>query len=57
MVSYAKYTGSKQIGIFMVEYPEIALAMRENIYQGWKSGMTQGDIREPEQFNEYRLSR
>lgn len=57
MESYGKYTGSKQIGIFMVEYPEIALAMCENVYQGWKGGMTQGDMRGQEQFNEYRLSR
>lgn len=57
MESYGKYTGSRQIGMFMIEYPENALAMFENVYQGWISGMTQGDIREPEQFNEYRLSR
>lgn len=57
MESYRKYTGSKQIGIFMVEYPEIALAMCENVYQGWINGMTQGDMRGQEQFNEYRLSR
>ncbi|MCI8565729.1 MAG: hypothetical protein HFH61_04860 [Lachnospiraceae bacterium] len=57
MESYKKYTGSKQIGIFMVEYPEIALTMRENVYHDWIDGMSQGDMREQEKFKEYRLSR
>lgn len=57
MESYGKYTGSKQIGIFMVEYPEFALAMCENVYQDWIDGMSQGDMREQEKFKEYRLSR
>ena len=55
--SYEKYTGPKKIGIFMVEYPEFALAMCENIYQDWINGMSQGDMREQEEFHEYRLSR
>lgn len=57
MGSYAKYTGSKQIGMFMIEYPEFALEMRENVYQDWIDGMSQGDMREQEKFKEYRLSR
>ena len=57
MGSYTKYTGSKQIGMFMIEYPEFALAMCENVYQDWKDGMSQGDMREQENFKEYRLSR
>lgn len=57
MESYKKYTGPKQVGIFMVEYPDSALAMCENVYQDWINGMAQGDMREQEQFNEYRLSR
>ena len=52
-----KYAGSKQIGIFMVEYPEFALAMCENVYHDWIDGMSQGDMREQEKFKEYRLSR
>ena len=52
-----KYTGSKEIGIFMVEYPEIALCMYENVYHSWIDGMSQGDMREQEEFKEYRLSR
>lgn len=57
MESYKKYTGSKQIGIFMVEYPELALAMYENVYHDWINGMSQGDMRKQEKFKEYRLSR
>ncbi len=57
MESYEKYTGSKQIGIFMVEYPEIALTMYENVYQGWINGMSNGDMREQELWSEYRISR
>lgn len=57
MESYNKYEGEKKIGIFMIEYPEIALSMYENVYDGWISGMSQGDMREPENFKGYRLSR
>lgn len=57
MESYDKYMGNKEIGIFMVEYPEMALSMYENVYEGWISGMSQGDMREPEEFKGYRLSR
>ena len=55
--SYRKYTGSKQIGIFMIEYPESALTMHENVYHNWINGMSQGDMRGQEEFREYRLSR
>lgn len=55
--SCKKYAGSKQIGIFMVEYTEFALAMCENVYHDWIDGMSQGDMREQEKFKEYRLSR
>lgn len=57
MESYKKYTESKQIGIFMVEYPEVALAMCEDVYHDWINGMSHGDMRRQEHFNEYRLSR
>lgn len=57
MGSYGKYIGSRQIGMFMIEYPEFALAMCENVYQNWIDGMSQGDMREQEKFKEYRLSR
>lgn len=55
--SYGKYTGSKQIRIFLIEYPEIALAMCENVYHDWIDGMSHGDMRKQEEFTEYRLSR
>ncbi len=57
MTSYRNYMGSKQIGIFMIEYPEYALAMCENVYHEWIDGMSQGDMRGQEEFMEYRLSR
>ncbi len=57
MESYRKYAGEKEIGIFMIEYPEIALAMHENVYSDWLNGMSSGDMREQEEFKEYRLSR
>lgn len=55
--SLNKYTGNKNVGIFMVEYPEFALSMCENVYADWKDGMSHGDMREQEQFRSYRLSR
>ena len=57
MDSYRKYNGAKEVGIFMVEYPEFALSMCENVYCDWINGMAQGDMREQEEFKEYRLSR
>mgnify|MGYP006987514687 CR=1 FL=1 len=55
--SCKQYTGSKEIGIFMIEYSEFALAMCENVYHDWIDGMSHGDMREQEEFKEYRLSR
>lgn len=55
--SLEKYSGVKDIGIFMIEYPEFALSMFENVYAHWIDGMAQGDMREPEKFKCYRLSR
>ena len=55
--SYSKYSGARQTGIFMIEYPEVALSMCENVYHPWVNGMSHGDMREQEKFSEYRLSR
>jgi hypothetical protein len=55
--SREKYSGKKDVGIFMVEYPEISLAMCENVYGNWIEGMSSGDMREQEEFKDYRLSR
>ncbi len=55
--SVRKYAENVETGIFMIEYSELALGMCENIYDGWIDGMSQGDMREQEQFRCYRLSR
>ena len=57
MDSLNKYTGDKDIGIFLIEYTDLALEMYENIYNGWIDGMTNGDLREPEKVKFYRLTR
>lgn len=55
--SFHKYQGEKKIGIFLVEYTDFALGMHEEVYKDWINGMSQGDMREPESFKYYRLSR
>lgn len=57
IASNNKYTGNKNIGIFMIEYPDLALTMYENIYADWINGMVNGDFREPEKVQVYRLTR
>lgn len=57
MKSYRKYDGSKQIGIFMIEHPELALKMCEEVCPEWENGMSCGDLKPSEKFCEYRLSR
>lgn len=55
--SLKKYSGNKEIGIFLIEYTDVALSMVENVYKDWIDGMSQGDMREEEKFRCYRLSR
>ncbi len=55
--SLKKYSGKKEIGIFLIEYPEVALEMCEAIYEDWINGMSQGDLRDQQSFKEFRLSR
>ena len=55
--SLKKYSGNKEIGIFLIEYTDVALSMVENVYKDWIDGMSQGDMREEEKFHCYRLSR
>lgn len=55
--SLEKYNGTKEIGIFMIEYDESALGMIECVYTDWIIGMSQGDMRKQEDFKNYRLSR
>lgn len=57
LMSLEKYEGKKNIGIFMIEYADFALSMFENIYEIWKDGMSQGDMKTPENFHYYRLTR
>lgn len=38
----------KTQGIFIIEYSDSALEMLENVYEKWKDGMPQGDLRELE---------
>lgn len=55
--SAQKYLGCKKNGVFLIEYSEIALSMYENMYTGWPSGLSNGDMRYPEKHTLYRLSR
>lgn len=55
--SLDKYNGNKAVGIFMIENSEFAMSMMENVYVDWIDGMSQGDLREQQSFNCYRLSR
>lgn len=53
--SLDKYTGNKEIGVFLIESSELALNMVE-IFNDWKDGISSGDI-VPQVFLCYRLSR
>lgn len=55
--SLNKYTGNKDVGIFMIEYTDFALTMVENVYKEWIIGMSHGDMRNQENFHCYRLTR
>lgn len=55
--SLQNYGGCKNVGIFMIEYPDIALSMHEQKYGDWIDGMAQGDFCDEEQHRCYRLSR
>ena len=55
--SMEKYTGNKEISIFMIEYSDLALTMYENVFEDWINGLSNGDMREPELVEFYRISR
>lgn len=56
--SLDKYTGEKNIGIFMVEYNDMVISMKENFFENWKEGMLCGDIiNQKQEFFPYRISR
>lgn len=52
-----KYKGKKDISIFMIQYSDRALEMYENVYRNWIDGMSNGDLREPERLDCYRITR
>ncbi len=51
-----KYNGVKKVGIFLIEYNEMALSMIEDKYASM-NGLGIGDLRSQECFSDYRLSR
>lgn len=55
--SFNNYKGNKNTSIFMIEYTDLALTMYEDVYHDWISGLSNGDLRKPEQLDDYRLSR
>ena len=55
--SMNKYNGNKDISIFMIEYSDSALEMYENVFEDWVDGMSNGDMREPERVETYRITR
>lgn len=55
--SMKRYTGNKDISIFMIEYSDLALTMYENVFEDWLDGLSNGDLREPELIEFYRISR
>lgn len=55
--SFEKYKGKKDISIFMIQYSDMALEMYENVYENWIDGMSNGDLREPERLDCYRITR
>lgn len=57
IASLNNYKGNNSISIFMIEYTDSALTMYENVFEDWIDGMSNGDIREPEIVEFYRISR
>lgn len=55
--SLQNYSGNKEIGIFLIDYSDFALGMLENVCKKWIDGMSQGDYREQESLDHYRLTR
>lgn len=55
--SLNNYKGNKETAIFMIEYTDLALTMYENVFEDWIDGLSNGDIREPETVEFYRISR
>lgn len=54
--SMHKYNNGANIGVFLIEYSEMALSMFEDRYAEM-NGLQVGDFHKPEHFSDYRLSR
>ena len=57
IASLNNYKGNKSTSIFMIEYTDLALTMYENVFEDWIDGLSNGDVREPETVEFYRISR
>ena len=57
LMSLDKYNGNKEVGIFLIENPEFALSMVENIFEDYPDDISHGDLREQQTLRCYRLSR
>ena len=55
ILSANKYSGKKQIGIFMIEYQDSCIEMRENIFAESKENICYGNIRKPIIIENYSL--
>ena len=53
--SLEKYTGNKDIGVFMVEYKDACIEMTENIFSNVKKGISCGNLIKPKQIDYYSL--
>ena len=55
--SYDRYKGEKERGVFLIEYPDLALSMSENLDDIITIGISAGDLLRQEKCPTYRLSR
>ncbi len=52
-----KYSGCKDTAIFLIDYSEFALGMYEDVFENLQMGLRYDDLRKPQEFSAYRLSR
>lgn len=51
------YNGCKETGVFMIEYQDSVIEMRENIYSNCHEGRRWGHLRTPQEIDHYSLVR
>ncbi len=51
------YSGEKDVGVFMIDFPEHDIEMYEEVYKGLEPKTRFDGLREPQRFHDYRLSR